>query len=226
MEKLIAESNLVISLMVMHLIASLAAVELRHLRSAIVALMIQSALLVAIFVVLAYLTANASLYQWALVSAITKVVVIPFLLWRYSARLPQRELRPLVSFPVSVTLLGIAVVVVYRFMHAHVDFVAPTPEAMVEPVRSSLAIAFTVIAMGLYVLVVRRDAIKLIVGLILMENGVHLTLVGLAPTLPETTLLGVTTNVVILVWLVLYLTAGVYRLLGTTDVTELSRLRR
>jgi hydrogenase-4 component E len=226
MEKLLAGSNLIVSLMVAHLIASLAAVEIRHLKSAILALVVQSSLLAAIFAAFGYLTGHESLYLWALVCVGTKVVLIPILLWKYSARLPQRELRPMLSFPVSVVLVGMAVVFVYRFMHAHVEFVAPTAEAAVEPVRSSLAIAFTVIALGLYVMTVRRDAVKLVMGLILMENGVHLTLVGLAPTLPETALLGVTTNVVILAWLMLYLTDGVYRLLGTTDVTELSRLKR
>ena len=226
MEKLLAGSNLIITLMLAHLIASLAVVEIRHLKSAILVLVAQSALLAAIFASFAYLTGTPALYLWALTCVLTKVIFIPVLLWRYSNHLPPQEVRPMVGFQVSVVLLSIAVVAFYRFIHAHVDFIAPTPAATIEPVRSSLAIAFTIIALGLYTATIRRDAIKIVIGIILMENGVHLTLVALAPTLPETTILGVSTNVVILAWLMLYVTGGVYRMLGTTDTTELSHLRR
>jgi len=72
---------------------------------------------------------------------------------------------------------------------------------------------------------VRRDAVKAVIGLVLLENGVHLALVTLAPTLPETTLIGIVTNVIITVWLLLYLAGRIFRVLGTTDTAVLSELK-
>jgi len=222
---LLASSNLIVTLMIAHLIASVLAVEVRNLRYAVACLAVQSALLAAIFATFAYLTSAPTLYYWALTAALTKVVIIPALLWHHIARLPEREIRPMIGFHISVAIVAVLVVICYRFMHTYVEFVAPTPEAIIEPARSCLAIAFTVFALGLYVLIVRRDAVKIIIGMILLENGIHLSLVTLAPTLPETTILGVTTNVVITVWVLLYLVRRAFERLGTTDTLDLSQLK-
>jgi hydrogenase-4 component E len=226
MEGMVAGTNLVINLMVAHLIASIAAVELRGLRRATVALAVQSLLLTAIFAVFAYLTRAPVLYWWAGGTLLTKVIIIPAGLWYFAARLPQREVRPMLGFWASIALVSIIVVVFYQFFHAYVGFVAPSPSAMVEPARSSLALAFTVFVLGLYVLMVRRDGVKIVIGLVLMENGVHLSLLSLAPTLPETTVMGISTNIVVVAFALLYLTGGIYRALGTTDTLELSQLKR
>jgi hydrogenase-4 component E len=71
----------------------------------------------------------------------------------------------------------------------------------------------------------RRDAIKTVIGLCLLENGVHLSLVSLVPDLPETTLFGIATEVVITAFLLLYVIAGVHRQFGTTDTLQMNELR-
>ena len=58
-----------------------------------------------------------------------------------------------------------------------------------------------------------------------MENAVHLSLVSLAPFIPETALIGAVTDVVISVWMLLYIVAGVYRSLGSVDTFSLAKLR-
>jgi hydrogenase-4 component E len=79
--------------------------------------------------------------------------------------------------------------------------------------------------MGLYAVLTRRDAIKTVIGLCLLENGVHLSLVSLVPDLPETALFGIATEVVITAFLLLYVIAGVYRQFGTTDTLRMNELR-
>ena len=49
------------------------------------------------------------------------------------------------------------------------------------------------------------------IGLCLLENAVHLSLVSLAPELPETAVFGVATEVVVTVYLLLYVIGGVNR---------------
>jgi hydrogenase-4 component E len=224
---LVYGTNVVVTLMVAHLIASIVAVEWRSLKASVVALAVQSALLAGIFASFAYLLPEARyLWGWVAAVVVTKVTIIPILLWIYTNRLPEREVRPVIGFRLSLVLVLIMTVVFYRLMHTYIEFVAPTRAALDEPARSSLAIAFTVFALGLYVLVARRDAVKIIIGIVLLENGVHLSLVTLAPTLPETTLLGVATNVIVTAWLLLYMTGAIYRELGTTDTATLSTLKR
>lgn len=222
---LLLRSNLVVTLMVAHLIASLLAVEVRNLRHAVACLALQSALLASIFATFAYLTSTPSLYYLALTALVTKVVVIPLLLWYHIAQLPEREVQPVIGFHISVAIVAIMTVICYRFMHTYVQFVSPTPQAALEPARSSLAVSFTVFALGLYVLMARRDAVKIIIGLILLENGIHLSLVTLAPTFPQTTVLAISTNVVVAVAVMLYLVRRAFERLGTTDTLDLSQLK-
>jgi len=218
--------NLVVTLMIAHLIASVLAVEIRNLKSATIALCIQALFLSSIFAVFASLFNNPSIYWWSLTVVITKVVIIPWLLLIYIRKLPKAEVTPLIGYTLSISILSIILIIFYRFVHTFIEFIAPTPEAMAEPARSCLTLSFMIFALGLYVLVVRKDAIKIVIGLCLLENGVHLSLVTLAPGLPETTVIGIATNVVIAAWLLLYLTGRIFKIVGSTDTSILSELKR
>lgn len=218
--------DVIITLVVAHLLASIAAAEVRNLRLSTAALCVQSLLLSGIFAAFAIISQNPTLYWWALTTLLTKAILIPWLLYYYTKRLPRVEVKPLVGFAASLVFLLIFLTAFYRFVHTHTEFIAPTAEALVEPARSNLAIAFTIFVLGLYVVMARRDAVKIVIGLILLENGVHLSLVTLAPTLPETTVFGITTNVIVAAYLLLYLTERIYRQFGTVDTVQLSTLKR
>jgi len=224
--EVIAGGNLIITLYLLHFGFSLLAAELRNLRWSVLAITLQSLFLAGILATFANIAANPSLYLWSLTALITKVMLIPYLLWLYIRQLPTAETRPWLGTIPSVAVMLLLVVFIYSFLHTNVEFIAPSLEAAVEPARSNLALSLTVCSLGLWVLLVRRDAAKAVIGLVLLENGVHLSLVTLAPTLPETTLIGIVTNVIITVWLLLYLAGRIFRTLGTTDTALLSELKR
>ena len=225
-EDLAARGSLIITLYLIHFGFSLAAAELRNLKWSIVAITIQSLFLASILFTYAGIAANPTLYWWSLTAFITKVILIPYLLWRYVRQLPTAETRPWLGTIPSLLLMLILTVVFYSFLHVNVDFIAPTMQSTLEPARTNLALSLTICTLGLWVLVVRRDAAKAVIGLVLLENGVHLSLVTLAPTLPETMIIGIITNVIITVWLILYLAGRIFRSLGTTDTSMLSELKR
>jgi hydrogenase-4 component E len=208
------------------LIAGMAAAELRNLKASTVAYFVHSVFLAWVFAAFAAVERNPSLYWWALTAVVTKMGVIPTLLWVYLRHHPQDEVRPIAGFRLSLAVLSVVLLAFYHLVHTYVEFVAPTEAATLEPARSNLAVAFTVFALGLYVLLTRRDAVKTVIGLCLLENGVHLSLVVLAPTLPETTVIGIASNVVVSVAMLLYVTHGIFEQLGTTDTFELTTLRR
>jgi len=221
-----ANGNLIITLYLLHFVFSLFAAELRNLRLSILAIVIQSLFLATILAAFAVISDNPTLYWWSLTALITKVILIPYLLWRYVRQLPTAETRPWLSTGPSVAVMLILAIVIYGFLHTNVEFIAPSIQASMEPARSNLALSLTICTLGLWVLVVRKDAVKAVIGLVLLENGVHLSLVTLAPTLPETTILGIVSNVIITVWLLIYLAGRIYQTLGTTDTSMLSELKR
>lgn len=205
------------------IITSFLVIELRNLRHSAYCYIVQALLMCTLFIVFA--AYNKGLYLWALTAFVTKVIVIPMLLLRFIKRTTSQEFPPLIGYLWSIVLISIIVVVFTRVTHQYVGFVAPTSAAMQEPFRTNLAVSLTIFLMGLYCMLTRRDAIKTVHGLLILENGVHLSLVSLAPLIRETAIIGIVTDVVIAVYLLLYVIFGVYQKFGSTDTYQLQGLR-
>lgn len=216
-------ADLIRTLSMTLLITTVAAVEVRNLRLAAGAYCVQALLIVGLLT--SFAAANPPLYWWAGTAFLTKAVLTPAFLFGYIRRTQATELKPLIGFAPSVIVAAALMVVFYRLTHTHASLLAATTLAGEEVYRTNLAVGTTVFVMGLYAVLTRRDAIKTVIGLCLLENGVHLSLVSLVPGLPETALFGVATEVVITVFLLLYVIAGVYQQFGTTDTLKMSELR-
>ena len=216
-------AQLIETLSMVMVITSVAAVEVRRLRLAAVAYLAQALLIVGLL--LSFAAVNPSLYWWAGTAFLTKAVLTPWFLFRFIGKTQDRELRPLIGFAPSVIVAAALMIGFYRLTHSQIALLAPTEMAQQEVFRTNLAVASTVFALGLYCVLTRRDAIKTVIGLCLLENGVHLSLVSLAPELSETALFGVATEVVVTVFLLLYVIAGVRQEFGTTDTLALKELQ-
>jgi hydrogenase-4 component E len=200
-----------------------AVVEIRRLTYSAATYVVQALLMVALLVTFA--AENSALYWWSATAVVTKAVLIPvFLIWAIR-QTDEMELRPVIGFGPSVILASLLMIGFYWLTHAHLDLFAPPVLAQQEVLQTNLAVAATVFLLGLYCVLTRRDAIKTVIGICLLENAVHLSLVSLAPELPETALFGVATEVVVTVFLLLYVIVGVRKTFGTTDTFELSELR-
>lgn len=216
--------DLIRVLSMMLIITTLAAAESRRLRVATLAYGAQALLIVALL--LSFATINPALYWWAGTAFVTKAVLTPLaLVWYIRRTRVEMELPPLIGFVPSVVLAAVLMVGFFQLTHSHADILAPSALAREEVFRTNLAVAATVFVLGLYAILSRRDAVKTVIGLCLLENGVHLSLVSLVPGLPETALFGIATEVVITAFLLLYVIAGVYAQFGTTDTLALRELR-
>ena len=209
------------TLCLLMIFTSFAAVEARNLRHATIAYLFQALLICGLLA--AYSVQNSALLYWAATALVTKAILVPWLLWRSTAGAEQ-EMKPPIGFGVSAVVLLVTLSVMYKLTHAHAALFVTGGEGMEEFVRRNLAAAFTVFLLGLYAILTRRDAIKTVIGLCLLENGVHLSLVSLAPSIRETALAGIATEVVVTVWLLLYIIGGIREKFSTTDTFKLSEL--
>lgn len=206
-------------------LTSFLTVESRDLVKSSRAYLAQALLLVVILAVYAVYLPNHELFLWCVMILITKGIMVPYLLRYYGRKVSRQEAEPLISFwPSLVIALGL-IIVFFWLTHSNYSFIVPSDAVAGEPYRTNLAVAVTVLCLGLYALLTRRDAVKAVIALCLMENGVHLALMSLAPTIPETAMIGVATDVVISIWMLLYIITGIYSKNGSTDAWELSKLR-
>ena len=213
--------DLVHTLSLMMIVTSFAAVEARNLRHATVAYMCQALLICGLLG--AYSIQNPALLYWAGTALATKAILVPWFLWRSTAGAEQ-ETKPLIGFGLSAVLVTALVAVMYKLMHAHAGLFVQSGTELSAIAETNLAVAFTVFFLGIYCMFTRRDAVKTVIGLCLLENGVHLSLVSLAPTIKETALAGIATEVVVTVYLLLYIIGGIREKFATTDTFKLSEL--
>lgn len=217
--------ELIIILSLGLVLTSLLTIESRNLVKASQAYLAQALLLVSILSVYAVALPNHELFLWSITILVSKGIIIPYLLRRYGQKVDKSEVRPLIGFwPSLMIALGL-IGLFFKLTHSHYGFLIPSPEVAGEPYRTNLAVAATILCLGFYALLTRRDAIKAVLALCLMENGVHLGLMSLAPTVPETAMIGVATDVVISIWMLLYIITGIYKNNASTDTWELSKLR-
>jgi hydrogenase-4 component E len=204
-------------------ITSFATVEIRRLRLSAMVYCVQALLIVALL--FSFASVNPALYWWAGTAFITKAILVPWVLLRYIGKTQETELPPLIGFGPSVVVAAVLMIGFFRLTHSQAAVLAPAGLAQEELFRTNLAVASTVFVLGLFAVLTRRDAVKTVIGLCLLENGVHLGLVSLVPELPETALFGIATEVVVTVFLLLYVIHGVYQQFGTTDTLRLGELR-
>jgi hydrogenase-4 component E len=215
--------DLVRTLSLTLLLTSFMAVESRDLRRALYAYLAQAVVMVTI--IAAFATVHPDLWLWAGTAAVTKLGLIGWLLWRAIRSGDGREVAPFVGPLPSALLIGAVALTGMTLVHRHASFLAPTPLAEAEPYRTNVAVALTLLFVGLYAVLTRRDAIKVVIGVCLIENGAHLSLVTLANGMHETVLIGVVTDVVLAVFLLLHLIAGIEARLHTRDTSRLRELR-
>jgi len=217
-------ANLIETLSLIMVFTSVAAVEMRRLRSSAIAYLCQALLMVALLV--SFGAVNPALYWWAGTALLTKAVLTPWFLFRSIRGTDGRELKPVIGLGSSVIVACLLMLGFFHLTHGQSTLLAPSDMAQLEVFRTNLAVASTVFALGIYAVLTRRDALKTVIGLCLLENAVHLSLVSLAPELPETAVFGVATEVVVTVFLLLYVIGGVRQQFGTRDTFQLSELRR
>ena len=215
-------TDLISTLTLLMIFTSVLAVELKSLRTAVWAYLVQALMIVGLL--LAYSVLNPALILWAVTALVTKAIITPLMLWHAIKRTKNEETPAVVGFGPSVVIATIIMIVFYKLTHQHATFLAPTQAAQEPAIRTNLAVALTVFVLGLYAILTRRDAIKTVIGLCLLENGVHLSLVSLAPRMRETALAGIATEVVITVALLLYIVTGIQEKFGSTDTFQLSEL--
>ncbi len=218
--------SILVTLSLAILITSVIAVEIRSLRSTSFFYLFHSIFLCSIIASYAYHMNNPTLYLWALTCFVTKVIIIPTLLFHFVKRFPSREFKPIMGHGVSLLIISTLTVVFFKVFQSYTYLLAPGDVATQEPVRSLLAGAFTIFTVGIWALLTRRDVVKTVIGLALLENGVHLVLLALTPQVAETTMIGILTNVVAAVLILLYISTGIYQVFGSTDTTKLSELKR
>lgn len=212
-------SVIVNSLAALLIITSILVVRERYPSRAALLYGLQSLVLVLTFVALAWVTHAPHLYLWAASAFVTKVLLVPAILYRVLGRFDQRELPPGVIGPAASVMLAAGIVAVA--MLAVMPIQLPGAQAF----RPALGISLAHFFLGLACIITQRNIVKHIFGYCLMENGSHLTLALLANQAPELVEIGIATDAIFAVIVMSFFATRIEAVLHSLDDRQLRTLR-
>jgi hydrogenase-4 component E len=211
--------NEVNSLCGLLIITSLLVIETKKARWSAMFYSLQSLVLVLIFLSLAVLMRADQLYLWAASAFITKAVLVPLILYLAISRVEEADMPKNAMSPVIAIIIAAASVAVSFFVVDQIQIKA------VAPFKPALAISVAHFFFGVLCILTQRNIYKQILGVCLMENGAHLTLALLAYNAPELVEVGVATDALFAVLLMVILGGQIYRTLHTLDSSDLTTLK-
>jgi hydrogenase-4 component E len=203
------------------LLTAFGIVAMRQARGCLNLFIAQSLLLAASAALLGLRYDSGHLYGVAVVNLITKPIIVPWLLRKTSPAeiYTRREIDQVLNIPASL-LIALALAVGAYFM------AAPLASALGPDFRGpNLPIGIAVLLLGAFTLTVRREALSLLIGLLVMENGAFLAGISIARDLGMLVELAIATDGLVIVFIMGVLVRAVQKQVGTTAVGELASLK-
>lgn len=201
------------------IVTSLLVIGAKKPTSSAVLYAFQSFVLVLIFLALAHIKHAHELNAWAITAFITKVLLVPFIMYRALGRLKDPAADGTVISP-ALTVLASAVIVLLSYVVvSHVQLPSITD------LKPALGVSLGHFLLGLLCIVTQRNILKQIFGYCLMENGSHLTLALLANNAPELVEIGIATDAIFAVVIMVVVARTIHRTLNTLDVKQLTALK-
>ncbi len=155
------------------LVLSFALLSQRHLTSVINIYALQATMLAGAALWQGYAQGAAELYVTAAITLAAKSVIIPLAL--------RRIVRQLDLHRAVETALGVfpSMVLGVAFMALAVLVVLPTTAQSEALTREDLALALSVVLLGLLMMITRRSALTQVIGFMSLENGLILAAIGI-----------------------------------------------
>jgi len=211
--------DLINSLSGLLILTSLLVIEAKNLRKAAILYSVQSMVLVLIFLALAVTMEAEQLYLWAASAFVTKVLLVPFILFRAQKGVAEADQVQMTVKP-AVSLILAAVTLVISFV-----VVSQLDLEIATEFKPALAVSVAHFFFGELCIMTQRNMLKQVLGFCLMENGSHLTLALLAYNAPELVEIGIATDAVFGVVIMVALALQIYKNLHTLDTASLTMLK-
>ncbi len=211
--------NLVNTLAGLLIVTSLLVIETNKPKWSALLYGAQSLVLVLTFLALAGTMQAEQLYLWAATAFVTKVLLVPTILYRALGKLGDPvPLKGLLSPALSLCFAAAILVV-------SLAIVAPFELKTVVALKPALAISVAHFFLGLLCILTQRNILKQVLGYCLMENGSHLTLAIMAYKAPELVEIGIATDAIFAVIIMVAISSRIFETMHTLDTEKLMSLK-
>lgn len=201
------------------LVIQLLMVVQKMLRTNIRLFALQSGLLAGIAALVAYGHSEPHVYLVALLTVAGKVLFLPWVFNRMVGQIHiEEEINPLINSTASMLLCGGLTLLGY---------VVARPFSALEKIgNNTLAVAFTLLLTGFFLMFNRRKAITQVLALLSVENGVMLAAVALTSYgMPAVVELAIFFDLLVAVMVLGILVYRIRETFSSLDVEKLNRLK-
>jgi len=208
-------------LAILSLMLSFAMLGSRWLKNYLYAFAAESWVIAALSLLVGLSTGYADLYVIAILTALFRGLLLPYLLWRMIRRLDvDREihvsLQPSTSMVIGAFCVMFALAVSYR--------AAASMHLQLTVAVLALTVMLSMKLIGFLMLAVRREAVSQILGLLVLENGIFLGSQILVPGMPLLIEMVILFDLLIVVASFGVLVGYLVTHVGTTSTLALRRL--
>jgi hydrogenase-4 component E len=203
------------------LLCALGVVATRQVLASLQLFILQSLLLTASAVLIGIGVQSVHLLAVAAITIATKTLMIPWVL-RHTVGAEvyrTREIERVLNIPTSLLLAAVLIVLAYVVAYPIVGAV----KVPFEQINLPLGIA--AMFLGAFTIVVRREAVPQLLGLLAVENGVFFAGIAIVPNLPVIAELAAAVDVPVIALVFGLLLRQIRQRVGTTAVGRLSALR-
>jgi hydrogenase-4 component E len=202
-------------------LSALAMVVSRQMLALLRLFVVQSVLLGASAVALAVAAPGKHLYFFAVVTIVSKAIVIPLLLRSTASReiYATREVDQVLSIPTALLLSAVLALLAWTLARPL------TAAAGGGIVGLHIAVGVTVLLFGAFAIAVRREAVAQLLGLLVMENGAFLAGIALVPDMAAIVEVAVAVDVPVVALVLGLLIRTIHEETGTTAVGRLTDLK-
>jgi hydrogenase-4 component E len=203
------------------LLTAFGIVAMRQARGCLNLFIVQSLLLAASAALLGLRYDSGHLYGVAFVNLISKPIIVPWLLRKTSPAeiYTRREIDQVLNIPTALLIALMLTVGAYFIGSPLANAVAP------EFRGPNVPIGIAVLLLGAFTLTVRREALSLLIGLLVMENGAFLAGISIARDLGMLVELAIATDGLVIVFIMGVLVRAVQKQIGSTAVGALASLK-
>lgn len=204
------------------LICTFGIVSTRQIRAVLKFFIFQSIFLSVSAFIIGYYTDSFHLIFTGIINFSTKVVILPILI---RVLIPEelytkREITHTLNIPTSLIISIVLTVFAYfvtfkviKFFNNDIFIGINTP------------IGFTGMLIGAFTLIVRREALAQLIGLLSMENSVFFLGISIAKELNLFTEIAASFDLIVLTFVIILLTGKIHEKVGSTSVKELTSLK-
>lgn len=190
---------------------------------AVQAYLAQGFLLAAYLALAGALSGHHGLYGAALTVLAGKGIILPWLLLRFARQTSAQS--PEEGSALGAGIAGVIGFTLGQFGLGELLRSIPGAAGLDPVVPFGLGAGLGLVAAALWVILAHRDTFKVALGVCLLENGAHLLLAAFAWSIPEILNLGAVADVIVAVWLLLYVGRRAEEATGVRSDAALDRLQ-